>query len=208
METVLENNTRIMIEIIQSSDPQISVLRLTNYSETATGHYWCTVNTTQPGQEAPYPSHVINIIICPFSSKTGSEGCSTEMVLFQDPMGMERCADVAPTTEDIIIIEEEQLGSKDLCAIKNHDRDVEESTATVTDETSFPPSTSPDQSTNSPNSGFPMRYVWMIVGIAFGALIIIIVIMLATIIYLNHKKNKIKGKAIFRSMCINRSCMT
>ncbi len=203
METVLENETHNMIEIkeiIHNDSFQESVLRLT-YSETASGHYWCTVNTTQPDQDTPNPSHVVNINICP---KADSEGlqtvCSTQVDLFEP---MDRCANDIPTIADIYI-EEVQLWSKEICVIENRGED-----ATTTDET-FPSRDQSTQSTTSPTSasGFPMQYVWMIVGIAFGALIVIIVIMLAAIIYLNYKKNKIKGKAIFRSMCINRSCRT
>ena len=206
METILEDKTDTMIEIMYNTNFQLSVLRLTNYSETASGHYWCTVNTTDPGQATLNPSHVININICLFPDKTENEEsnvCSTPQVdLYEDLAGMQRCAD--SDTLSIGAIEKVQLGS--MCAIEDLDNDVEESTTTVTDET-FP---SLDQSPTSPaTSGFPMRYVWMIVGISFGILIVIIVIMLVAIIYLNHKKNKIRGNiTVFRSMHINRSCRT
>ena len=194
LETVLENKIEsgIMIEIEYDTNSQLSVLRLTNYSETASGHYWCTVNTTQPTLN---PSHVINVNICLFPGKTESEElnmCSTLQVdLFEDLAGMLRCAD--NETLSIGDIEKVQLGS--MCAIEDLDRDVEESTTTVIDlDQTF---SLLDQSPTSPaTSGFPMRYIWMIVGIAFGVLIIIIIIMLAAIIYLNHKKNKIRGNSI------------
>jgi hypothetical protein len=173
METVLENETHMIEikEIVHNASLKESVLRL-NYSETASGYYWCTVITTQPGQETLYPSHVININIsgfCPFpgnpSKMESNNVCSTQVDLFENSM-MERCADVTPNIDDIIYIQEEQLGSIEMCAIENHGKDFEESTTTGE---IFPPST-----TNS-NSGFPMRYVWMTVGIAFGSLIIAII---------------------------------
>ena len=54
-----------------------------------------------------------------------------------------------------------------------------------------------DVSTISPSSGFPMHIIWMIVGIAFALLIAIIIVMLIAIVYLNHKKNKIRGTAYY-----------
>ena len=192
LETVLENKTEsdIMIKIVYDTSSQLSVLTLTNYSETASGHYWCTMNTTQPDQPTLNPSYVININICLFPDKTQSEElnmCSTSQVnLFED---LQRCAD--SETLSIGDIEKVQLGS--MCAIEDLDEDVEESTTTVTDQTF----SLLDQSPTSPaTSGFPMRYIWMIVGIAFGVLIVIIVVILAAIIYLNHKKNKIRGSSI------------
>ena len=100
----------------------------------------------------------------------------------------DRCADYSPAVDNI---QKVQLGSTELCAIKDLNKDVEEST--TTDEAL----TNLDQSTimTSSASGFPMYYVWMIVGITFGILIAVIIIMLIAIVYLNHKKNKIRGKS-------------
>ena len=47
----------------------------------------------------------------------------------------------------------------------------------------------------STSNQFPMHYIWMIVGIAFALLVAIIVVMLIAIVYLSHKKNKIRCKA-------------
>ena len=51
----------------------------------------------------------------------------------------------------------------------------------------------PVQSTDSPSEAFPMHLIWMTVGIVFAILFGIIVIMLIIIVFLNHKKNRIRG---------------
>ena len=64
-------------------------------------------------------------------------------------------------------------------------------------------STTTDETPNlnlSLSSGFPMHYIWVIVGIAFAILIAIIILVLIAIVYLNHKKNKIRGTAACKSM--------
>ena len=96
----------------------------------------------------------------------------------------DRCAEDPASIDDI---QKVQLGSTEMCAIEK---------STTTDDTAA--FSSPDQSTTSPTaaSGSSMQYAWMIVGIAFGALIVIIVVMLIAIVYLNHKRNKIRGKAM------------
>ena len=185
METILVRNN--MIEIYNTS-PQVSMLRLTNYSnntEMASGHYWCTVQY-QTLETLSNPSKVVNINICPFTGnkaeEQGMDGCAVQVNLV---VMTNRCAEDAAS----IVIEKVQLGSNEMCAMEDLDQDVEEST--TTDE-AFP---NHDQSTIMilPTSGFPMYNVWMIVGIAFGILITIIIVMLIAIIYLNHKKNKIRG---------------
>ena len=49
-----------------------------------------------------------------------------------------------------------------------------------------------DQSAIFSSSGFPMHFIWMIVGIAFALLIAVIIIMLVAIVYLSHKKTKLE----------------
>lgn len=205
METVIPGSNDSMIEInVQdnNTNPKVSILRLTNYgnsTEMASGYYWCTVQSTL--ETLSNPSRVLNIDICPFTGSKADwqlveDDCPMQVNLFEN-LTTDRCADSSPAVDNI---QKVQLGSTELCAIKDLNEDVEEST--TTDEAL----TNLDQSTTmtSPASAFPMHYVWMIVGIAFGILIAIIIIMLIAIVYLNHKKNKIRGKTVK----INRPCMT
>ena len=204
METVIVGSNNNMIEIKMqdnNTNSQVSMLRLTNYgnsTETASGYYWCTVQSAH--ETFSNPSQVVNIDICPFTGSKADwqsvmDDCPMQVNLSEN-LTTNRCAEGTPT----VYIEKVQLGSTELCAIKDLNQDIEEST--TTDEAL----TNLDQSTimTSPASGFPMYYVWMIVGITFGILIAVIIIMLIAIVYLNHKKNKIRGK-VFK---INRPCMT
>ena len=189
METII-NESNIMININESditADVKESTLTLTNYSNSAemvSGYYWCTV---QSSGTLSNPSHVvdISIMLCSNEEKGHAQGidnCEMQVDLFETVMT--ECADEAEAMN--LYVEKVQLG---LCAPKDL---VANPTSIYTDEPTSTREVFPtlDQSTVSPSR---MNYVWMIVGIAFGILIVIIVIMFIAIVYLNHKKNKIKG---------------
>ena len=196
MENVIGNDSETVLEIRQrklGSFVVISTLVL-NYEIRAAGYYWCTVmNANYP---TPNPSQVLNISTCPFNGDTTSLNlvkCNHRISLFDTPRTA-RCAnyDVSIDTESM------QLGS---CADVIDDKGSITTTTLhgseslpTTDSYKTEERTFPDfESTILPSSVFPMRYVWMIVGIAFALLIAIIIIVLIAIVYLNHKKKKIKG---------------
>ena len=207
METVIRVDSKAVIDIREqklSTFVLVSILTL-NY-EMADGYYWCTVNASDP---TPNPSQVVNISTYPFTGETTENNltkCNPNISLFETPMPP-RCAN-DPVSIDI---ENVQLGSTEMFEMKDlvttfdikepttHGRELlptrdsytsEEST---TIDRSF---TDLDQSTISPSNQFPMHFIWMIVGIAFVLLIAIIIVMLIAIVYLNHKKNKIRGEAV------------
>jgi hypothetical protein len=189
----------------------------------AAGYYWCTLNASD---STPNPSQILNISTCPFNGDTATmPKCMTNIGLFETP-GMDRCAD-HNVSIDIMDV---QLGSTELCEVKattvttfditesishrsdplptteldyeSYTSDPEEPVTTFTERTSI----DHKQSTTSPTNGFPMQYVWLIVGIAFVLLVAIIVIMLIAIVYLNHKKNKIGGIILNRALTFH-ACM-
>ena len=176
METVLESKPPVIKqtkEPVHDTNSQVAVLRLTNYSEEDSGFYWCTVQSDN--ETLPNPSKVINITICSLTSNKVED--TEECGLFKSPEKT-RCADHSSMT--IGDIDKVQLGPTEACIIKN----LETST---TADTTFP---NPDQS--EPTSS--VSHVWMIVGIVFAIILIaIIILMLIAIVYLNHKKNKIRG---------------
>ena len=210
----IKNDTVTQNRIISRT----SVLKLTNYTEMASGYYWCTVNPISFNQTLN-PSQVINVTICPFTGdKAGNVGekCKMQVNLCETPMP-DRCADhpasinitnvhfqgmcmnddnKKSTTVTTLDITETIHASEPLATTHGHTS--KESTTTDTE------GTYPNLDLSLSNQ-FPMYYVWMIVGIAFGILVAIIIIMLIAIVYLNHKKNKIRGKTI---RIINRYCMT
>ena len=200
METVIIDSIKETV-----LTPWILLSILTLEYNLAAGYYWCTVNASD---STPNPSQVLHIIsTCPFNGDAAmTPKCITNIGLFEAP-AISRCANhnVSIDVEDV------QLGSTEMCEMKSTvtTLDIKESTmhggepSPATDSyTSEEPTTTErtfidhEQSTTSPSNQFPMHYVWVIVGIAFVLLIAIIIIMLIAIVYLNHKKNKLKGKAI------------
>ena len=135
--------------------------------------------------------------------------CTTNIGLFEIPgTNRSRCAD-HNVSIDIVDV---QLGSVEPCEMKDSATtlDITEpvtqqsNPSPTTDDgtyTSEEPATTERTSVNhelsttslTRSNQIPMHYVWMIVGVAFVLLIAIIIIMLIAIIYLNYKKNKIRG---------------
>ena len=172
------------------TDPKVSMLRLTDYinsTEMVSGYYWCTVQSDN--RTLSSPSNVVNIDICPFPHIKADEymdSCLIHVDMFKN-VTTNGC--VGDSTN--LNVGKVQLG---VCATEDPVTNPLSTDEPASTDEVFP---TLDQPTISPSR---MNYVWMIVGIAFGILIVIIVIMLIAIVYLNHKKNKIKGiRAKFRS---------
>ena len=226
---ILETNNMFNVYIDElANDSLVSVLtvRFTNF-DMATGYYWCTVNANE---STPNPSQVLHISICPSNHDVAMAKCMTNVSLSELSPG---CADHNIMKNIDSMIEEVHLGciskthgstvttdnytseksttTGTRCADPMGNIDIEEvqlgciskthGSPVTTDSYTSEKSTTTDQSTISLASGY---YVWMIVGIAFVLLIAIIIVMLIAIVYLNHKKNKIRGK-VFK---INRPCTT
>lgn len=213
-ETLINStNYNITRQLLNTSQPSlISVLSvLTVEYNQATGYYWCTVNASD---STPNPSQVLNITsTCPFNGDAiMMPKCMTNIGLFET-LGSNRfrCADHNMSI-DIVDV---QLGSIELCEMKgtattfditesitHTDRSESSSTTNYGSYTSEEQATTErisinhEHSTTSPTNQFPMHYVWMIVGVAFVLLIAIIIVMLIAIIYLNHKKNKIRSNFV------------
>lgn len=178
VNTVLESNEMLNVKAQELQPLNLVSVLTVNFTdfEMAAGYYWCTVKTDE---STPNPSQVLHISICPINGNAMMTNCMTNISLFEDTT---RCAN----HDGNIDIENVQLG----CTDKTH-RSTTDSYAIIEE------STTTDQLTVSPSSGFPMHFIWMIVGIAFALLIAIIIVMLIAIVYLNHKKNKIRGTAYY-----------
>ena len=196
----------------QVLSPSVLVSTLTLEYNQAAGYYWCTVNASD---STPNPSQILNIITlssgtCPFNGDAPMiPKCMTNIALFEIPgTNRSRCAD-HNVSIDIVDV---QLGSVEPCEMKDTATTLDiiepvtqqsNPSPTTGDNTytSEKPATTERTSINhelstislTRSNQFPMHYVWMIVGVAFVLLIAIIIIMLIAIIYLNHKKNKIRG---------------
>ena len=210
METVLDSKAKVQIDeqVVSNSNPfsLASTLTLTDH-ESIAGYYWCTVNTSQSTHPTPNPSQVLNISLCPFTDYTVAEvgKCTMPVDLFERQSN--RCADQLASIEivpgnvqfpGICMIDDDNNKPTTTLGIKEPIHTSEPSATTDSDTSDESTTadgmfTNHDQSTSSPSSGFPMHYVWMIVAIAFTLLLAIIIVMLIAIIYLNHKKNKIRG---------------
>ena len=190
-----------------------SKIRL-DYDE-ADGYYWCMV--TNASHPTSNPSQVVNISTYHFTGDTATtvtNKCITSIGL-SEPTLSSRCAN-DPVSIDIVNV---QLGSTEMFETKVPvtTSDIKETTSQVHESDTEPLPTTDisytseeirttvteristsidfEQSTISSAAQFPMHYIWTIVGIAFVLLIAIIIIMLIAILYLNHKKNKIRGDA-------------
>ena len=186
---------------------------LTGYDEKIAGYYWCSVNSSS-NRMTPNPSQVLYISpLCFLESLTdgsamAQDSCSM-LNLYEVPTSS-RCTNF-PESIDIVSA---------LCQITDEGRtsvpsnsytnqgfkptlgttDFDAKTTTMANGQVSDQSTSqvsdPDQSTNSSSGAFPLHFFWMIVGIVFAILFGLIVIMLIIIVYLNHKKNRIRGTAV------------
>ena len=207
METLVDNLDRIQTELnlANNLNSLFSVLTVTDYG-TADGYYWCTVNAIRPTHN---PSQVLRISTCPFiGDSVGSKKCSVEVELSELT---NRCA----SDNASIDVVEEQFGSIEQCDVKDSVSTPETTstketathtivtntattdTSTFSEVSTISTTTQSDQTfpvvDTSSSSGFPMHFIWMIIGIAFATLVVIIVLMLIGIAYLNHKRIKIRG---------------
>ncbi len=218
-ENIIDSTNYINITAELLSQSLVSILTL-EYN-LAAGYYWCTLNASD---STPNPSQILHInSTCPFNNGDAAmmPKCEGNIGLFETPgLGTNRCADHNVSID----INDVQLGSTELCEMKATTVttfDITESTSHKSESlptTDYESHTSEgqattertsinrEQPTTSPTSGFPMHYVWLIVGIAFVLLVAIIIIMLIAIVYLNHKKNKIRGIILNRALT-GHACM-
>ena len=188
-DTVIDSTSVNVSNVSISNDSWhfdlVSILTL-DY-EMAAGYYWCAVSIDSMTLN---PSQVLHVSTCPFNNDEKIDDMS-ECKMKIDLVDTQncRCAN-GPASIDL---ENEQLGSMDMCPIIHGSDPSARHTheeSTTTDRASF----NLDLSTISP-------YVWIVVGITFALLVTIIIIMLSAIVYLNHKKNKIRGTAIYYTTC-------
>ena len=181
------------------------------------GYYWCSINSNVANTNTALdnPSQVVHI-----SSQCFLEGdltnltkCTSSVIFLFEPPSSPRCADFSNTSVDIV-----DAWDSDLCqffeppttppqpmtvkSTENNDiipsstdnvNDISDSTMYTSTTANNQEVSNSDQSTNSPSTDVPMHVIWIAVGIAFAILLLIITIMVVAIVYLTHKKNKIKG---------------
>lgn len=206
IETLVDNLDNVQNEELPNAAYSlISVLtiRARDY-DTVDGYYWCTVNASHP---TPNPSQVLRISTCPFiGDSVEPTKCSTEVELSESKT---RCA----SNNASIDIVDEAFGSIEQCEVKNSVSSTPETSSNKETTTQATEAATADISSFregstittiqsdetfpilelSSSSGFPMYFIWMIIGIAFAILVVIIVLMLVAIVYLSHKRNEIRG---------------
>lgn len=215
LEIVTQN-----LSTVEGFDDIISVLTLNTESFDPNyiidGYYWCSINSSVANTNTALdnPSQVVNISSQCFwaGDLTGLPKCMSPVIL-SEPPSSPRCADFSNPSVDVV-----DAWDSDLCQIfeppttppqpmtvestKNNDiipsstdnvNDISDSTMYTSTTANNQEVSNSDQSTNSPSTDVPMHFIWIAVGIAFAILLLIITIMVVAIVYLTHKKNKIKG---------------
>ena len=208
MESVIGNDSETVDKIVEEKLDSFVVTSKLNY-EMAAGYYWCTV--INAGYPTPNPSQVLNISTCPFSGDTTSLKCNGSHIRLSDTPSTNRCANhnVSIDEENVLFgtcdanndkpstdIKETAMHGSTSEPLTTTDDSYKTEERTTTDRTL--PDLDPDSTMlPSSSSGFPVHFIWIIVGVAFALLIAIIIVMLIVIVYLNHKKNKFKGTAYY-----------